>query len=216
MIPENTGELSLGCSSLSFYLLTHSQFVTWSDASEGVSHSSPPLHSLLVFGAVGRKRPPLCGGTPPATPPFKTRPASRPTDPRLLYPIHCPQPFPLMLVHDACRQSRRLPRPGLQFYNHGLRRPQNCVLRGPSWTKRSCSCRSAVAVLQLPFFVPLSGLSWTKRSCRWRSAVAVLRAPSRPFVDKKKLQLPFCSCRSPRPFVDQKGVPHDPPRADHN
>ena len=88
------------------------------------------------------------------------------------------------------------------------------ALRGPSWTTRSCRCRSAVAVLQLPFFVPLRGPSWTKRSCRCRSAVAVLRAPSRPFVDKKKLpvavlQLPFfvplrdpswtkrsCRCRS--------------------
>ena len=119
------------------------------------------------------------------------------------------------------------------------------ALRGPSWTKRSCRCRSAVAVLrapsrpfvdkkklqlpfcscrsscpfaalrgqkevavavlQLPFFVPLSGLSWTKRSCRCRSAVAVLRAPSRPFVDKKKLQLPFCSCRSSCPFATLRG-----------
>ena len=137
-----------------------------------------------------------------------------------------------MLVHDACRQSRRLPRPSLQFYNNGLRRPQNCVRSGPSWTKRCsscpfvdkkklplpfCSCRSscpivalrgqkevAVAFLQLPFFVPLRGLSWTKRSCRCLSAVAVLRAPSWPFVDKKKLPLPFCSCCSSCPFVDKK------------
>ena len=123
-----------------------------------------------------------------------------------------------MLVHDACRQSRRLPRPSLQFYNNGLRRPQNCVLSGPSWTKRSCRCRSscpfaalrgqkeaAVAVLQLPFSAALRGPSWTKRSCRCRPAVAVLRAPSRPFVDKKKLPLPSCSCRSSCPFAALRG-----------
>ena len=63
----------------------------------------------------------------------------------------------------------------------------------------------AVAVLQLPFFVPLRGLSWTKRSCRCRSAVAVLRAPSRPFVDKKKLPLPFCSCCSSCPLAALRG-----------
>ena len=156
-------------------------------------------------------------------------------------------------------------------------------LRGPSWTKRSCRCRSsrpfavlrgqkevavavlrgpswpfvalrgqkevAVAVLRgpswpfvdkkklpLPFFVALSGPSWTKRSCvavlrgpsrtkrscRCRSsrsfaalrgqkevAVAVLRGPSRPFVDKKKLPLPFfVVLRGPqRPFVDKKKLP---------
>ena len=119
------------------------------------------------------------------------------------------------------------------------------VLRGPSWSKRSCSCRPAVAVLrgpswpfvdkkklqlpscsccsscpfaalrgqkevavavlQLPFFVPLRDPSWTKRSCSCRPAVAVLRAPSRPFVDKKKLPLPFCSCRSSRPFAALRG-----------
>ena len=63
----------------------------------------------------------------------------------------------------------------------------------------------AVAVLQLPFFVPLSDPSWTKKSCRCRSAVAVLRAPSRPFVDKKKLPLPFCSCCSSCPFAALRG-----------
>ena len=127
-----------------------------------------------------------------------------------------------------------------------LQLPFFVPLRGPSWTKRSCRCRPAVAVLrapsrpfvdkkklplpsccscrsscpfaalrgqkevavavlQLPFFVPLRGPSWTKRSCRCRPAVAVLRAPSRPFVDKKKLPLPSCSCRSPRPFVALRG-----------
>ena len=94
-----------------------------------------------------------------------------------------------------------------------------------TWTKRSCRrCRPAVAVLRAPSRpfadkkkLPFrGGPSRTKRSCRCRSAVAVLRGPSRPFVDKKKLPLPFCSYRSPRPFVDQKGVPHDPPRTDHN
>ena len=86
-------------------------------------------------------------------------------------------------------------------------------LRGPSWTKGSCSrrCSSprpsvssvdkcvAVAVLRVP------GPSWTKGSCSRRCssprpsvssvdkcvAVAVLRVPSRPFVDKRKLQSPL-------------------------
>ena len=102
-------------------------------------------------------------------------------------------------------------------------------LRGPSWTKRSCRCRSS-----RPFAVLRP--SWTKRSCRCRSsrpfvalrgqkevAVAVLRGPSWPFVDKKKLPLPFFvalsgpswtkrSCvavlRGPsRPFADKKKLP---------
>ena len=99
-------------------------------------------------------------------------------------------------------------------------------LRGPSWTKRSCRCRSsrpfavlrgqkevAVAVLRgpsrpfvdkkklpLPFFAALRGPSWTKRSC-----VAVLRGPS-ALRDKKKLPLPFFAVPS-RPFVDKKKLP---------
>ena len=36
------------------------------------------LPSLLVFGAVSRKRLPLCGGNPPATPPFVTAPRRPP------------------------------------------------------------------------------------------------------------------------------------------
>ena len=91
-----------------------------------------------------------------------------------------------------------------------LQLPFFVPLRGPSRTKRSCRCRSAVAVLRAP-----SCPSWTKGSCRCRSAVAVLRAPSRPFVDKKKLPLSSCSCRSPvavlrapsRPFVDKRKLP---------
>ena len=114
-------------------------------------------------------------------------------------------------------------------------------------------CPPRTKVLPLPFFVFLRGPSWTKRSCSRRCssprpsvssadkgvAVAVHRVPSWPFVDKKKLQsplqfsaalrappcpprtkvlpLPFfvflrgpCSrrCRSPRPSVSSadKGV----------
>ena len=72
------------------------------------------------------------------------------------------------------------------------------VLRGPS---RPFADKKK---LPLPFFATLRGPSRTKRSCRCRSsrsfaalrgqkeiAVAVLRGPSRPFVDKKKLPLPF-------------------------
>ena len=51
------------------------------------------------------------------------------------------------------------------------------ALRGPP-------CPPRTKVLPLPFFV--SGPSWINRG--------VLRGPSRPFVDKKKLQLQFCSC----------------------
>ena len=125
------------------------------------------------------------------------------------------------------------------------------ALRGPPWTKGSCSrrCSSprpsvssvdkcvAVAVLRGPsrpfvdkrklqsplqfsaalrvlrgqtvlplqFFVFLRGPPWTKGSCSRRCssprpsvssvdkcvAVAVLRVPSRPFVDKRKLQSPL-------------------------
>ena len=77
-------------------------------------------------------------------------------------------------------------------------------LRGPSWTKRSCRCRSSR---------PFAALRGQKEV-----AVAVLRAPSRPFADKKKLQLPFfvvlrgpsrtkrnCSCRSSWSFVALRG-----------
>ena len=76
------------------------------------------------------------------------------------------------------------------------------ALRGPSWTKGCCSCRSSRP------FVALRGPSWRVSSCR----------SSRPFVDKKKLPLPFfatlrdpsrtkrcCSCRSPRPFAALRG-----------
>ena len=70
------------------------------------------------------------------------------------------------------------------------------VLRGPSWPFVDKK------VLPLPFFAALRGPSWTKRCCRCRSprpfvrgqkgvAVAVLRGPSRPFVDKRVLPLPF-------------------------
>ena len=81
-------------------------------------------------------------------------------------------------------------------------------LRGPSWTKRNCSCRSSR---------PFAALRGQKEV-----AVAVLRAPSRPFADKKKqLPLPFfaffaplrgpsrtkrsCRCRSSRPFAALRG-----------
>ena len=77
-------------------------------------------------------------------------------------------------------------------------------LRGPSWTKRSCSCRSSR---------PFAALRGQKEV-----AVAVLRAPSRPFADKKKLPLPFfavlrgpsrtkrnCSCRSSWSFAALRG-----------
>ena len=96
------------------------------------------------------------------------------------------------------------------------------VLRAPP-------CPPWTNVLPLPFFAVLRGPSRTKGSCsrRCRSprptvssadkGVAVLRGPSRPFVDKRKLQspLPFsaalrvlrgqmsCRCSSPRPFVDR-------------
>ena len=98
------------------------------------------------------------------------------------------------------------------------------VLRAPP-------CPPRTNVLPLPFFAVLRGPSWTKRSYSRRCssprptvssadkcvAVAVLRGPSRPFVDKRKLQspLPFsaalrvlrgqmsCRCSSPRPFVDR-------------
>ena len=111
------------------------------------------------------------------------------------------------------------------------------VLRGPSWPFAALRGQK---VLPLQFFVVLSGPSWTKRSCSCSSswplaalrgqkgvAVAVLRGPSRPFVDKKKLPLPFfatlrdpsrtkrcCSCRSSRPFVDKtccRACPQDTP-----
>ena len=104
------------------------------------------------------------------------------------------------------------------------------VLRGPSWSLAALRGQKEVAVavlrdpsrpfadkkmLQLPFFVVLRGPSWTKRSCRCRSswsfealrgqkevAVAVLRDPSRPFADKKMLQLPFLA-----PLRGQKVLP---------
>ena len=58
-----------------------------------------------------------------------------------------------------------------------LQLPFFVVLRGPSWTKGCCSCRS----------------SWSFEALRGQKevAVAVLRDPSRPFADKKMLQLPF-------------------------
>ncbi len=114
-----------------------------------------------------------------------------------------------------------------------LRGSKKGVLRGPSWTKRCCSCSSpwSSVVLRGPSwpsvsFVVLRGPpcpSWTKEV-----AVAVLRGPSRSFVDKKALQLQFsvvlrgppcpswtkrcCSCSSPwssvalRVLRGQKGV----------
>ena len=103
------------------------------------------------------------------------------------------------------------------------------VLRGPSRIKK---------VLPLPFFVALRGPSWTKGCCRCRSswsfvalsgqkgvavAVAVLRGPSWPFAalrGQKVLPLQFfvvlsgpswtkrscrCRCRSSRPFATLRG-----------
>ena len=133
--------------------------------------------------------------------------------------------FTLSSPSGACGQNRAVSRQILVPYDHDLQRLQMvffAVLRGPSWTKRSCSCRCssprpsvssadkgvAVAVLRGPYCP-----SWIKRG--------VLRGPSRPFVDKKKLQLPLqfsaalrvlrgqrcCRCRSSWPllsFVDQK------------
>ena len=77
-------------------------------------------------------------------------------------------------------------------------------LRGPSRTKRSCRCRSSR---------PFAALRGQKEV-----AVAVLRGPSRPFVDKKKLPLPFfaplrgpsrtkrsCRCRSSWSFAALRG-----------
>ena len=100
------------------------------------------------------------------------------------------------------------------------------VLRGPP-------CPPRTKVLPLPFFAVLRGPSWTKGSCSRRCssprpsvssvdqgvAVAVLRGPSRPFVDKRKLQSPLqfsaalrvlrgprcCRCRSSRSFVALRG-----------
>ncbi len=96
---------------------------------------------------------------------------------------------------------------------------------------RAPPCPPRTNVLPLPFFAVLRGPSWTKRSYSRRCssprppvssvdqgvAVAVLRGPSRPFVEKRKLQSPlpfsaalrvlrgqmFCRCSSPRPFVDR-------------
>ena len=160
--------------------------MTWSNASEGVSHSS----SLSPRFWGGRPQAAsLVRGDSPRNAPFKTRPASRPTDPRLLYPIHCPQPFPLCLfMTPADRAGAFLAQVS----------SSTITVCGDHKTVFVAALRGqkevAVAVLQLPFS---AALSW-------------------PFVDKKKLTLPFCNCRSPRPFVDQKGVPHDPPRTDHN
>ena len=101
------------------------------------------------------------------------------------------------------------------------------VLRGPSWTKRCCRCRSSRPfvdrkVLQLPFFVVLSGPSWPfvdkKVLPLQLPFFVVLSGPSRPFVDKRLLPLPFfvvlsgpswtkrcCRCRSSRSFVALRG-----------
>ncbi len=100
------------------------------------------------------------------------------------------------------------------------------VLRGPP-------CPPRTKVLPLPFFAVLRGPSWTKGSCSRRCssprpsvssvdqgvAVAVLRGPPWPFVDKKKSQSPLqfsaalrvlrgqmcCRCRSSRSFAALRG-----------
>ncbi len=112
---------------------------------------------------------------------------------------HVLQPQSAATPKKCCRPSldkRKLPSP---FF---------AALRGPSWTKRSCSssCRSSRP------FAPLRGQK--------EVAVAVFRGPSWPFVEEKKLQLqsPFfaalrgpsrtkgsCSCRSSRLFVALRG-----------
>ena len=100
------------------------------------------------------------------------------------------------------------------------------VLRGPP-------CPPWTNVLPLQFFVALRGPSWTKGSCSRRCssprpsvssvdkcvAVAVLRGPPWPFVDKRKLQSPLqfsaalrvlrgqmcCRCSSSWPSVALRG-----------
>ena len=87
------------------------------------------------------------------------------------------------------------------------------VLRGPSWTKGSCSRRcssprpsvsSVDKGVAVAGFLRVPSSSWTKGSCSRRCsprpsvssadkcvAVAGLRVPSWPFVDKRKLQSPL-------------------------
>ena len=83
--------------------------------------------------------------------------------------------------------------PVLQFFAT-LRAPSqlpfSVVLRGPSRTKRCCSCSSSR---------PFAALRGQKGV-----AVAVLRDPSCPFVDKKVLQLQFFATL--RVLRGQKGV----------
>ena len=90
-----------------------------------------------------------------------------------------------------------------------LQLPFFVVLHGPWWTKRNCSCRSSwffmalrgqkeVAVAVSWSFVALGGrkeiaVAVLRVALRGQKevAVAVLRGSSWPFVDEKKLQLPF-------------------------
>jgi len=81
------------------------------------------------------------------------------------------------------------------------------ILRGPSRIKKKS---------QLPFFAVLRGPSWTERSCRcncrspWPSVSSVDKkccrcSSSRPFADQKEAAVAVIPV-SPRPFADQKEV----------
>ncbi len=77
------------------------------------ARKAPPLTTDHCSCAVGRKRPPLCGGTPPATPPFNNMPRRPGADIRDRYPIESVSPDHVPSVLSSPRRGRpcACPRP---------------------------------------------------------------------------------------------------------